>query len=67
MSELTKEIAEITARYKKEMAALNEKYLKKLEEIKVHAASLPSAGREKKVAHGHLKEKIETNGPTYFS
>jgi hypothetical protein len=57
MSDLAREIAEITARYKREMAALTEKYLQVLEGFK-----------EKLVqeAAGNLKEKIETDGLTYF-
>lgn len=46
------------------MAALNEKYLKKLDEIKEHAAK---EGRPTAAARGNLKEKIETAGPSYFS
>jgi hypothetical protein len=70
MSDLTKEIAEITARYNQEIAALNEKYLKRLEEITMQAASTPSTRPCKKYTYdgkGDLKEKIETHGLSYFS
>lgn len=57
MSDLVREIAEITERYKKEMVALTEKYLKTLEAFKE---------RVEAEIKENLKEKIETEGLTYF-
>jgi hypothetical protein len=62
MSDLAREIAEITARYKREMVALTEKYLQVLEGLK---EKLAQEERAQGVA-GNLKEKIETDGLTYF-
>jgi phage host-nuclease inhibitor protein Gam len=71
MSDLTKEITEITTKYKQEMAALTEKYLKELEYFKARVSSQPEegvkCGADTEAKTGNLKEKIEIGGPTYFS
>lgn len=64
MSDLAKEIAEITQRYNKEIAALTAQYLKTLEGLKEKAAT-NGAGAPKNTTRG-LKEKIETDGMSYF-
>jgi hypothetical protein len=64
MSDLAREIEEITARYKREMVALTERYLKELEALK---AQLGREIAESETGAGNLKEKIEMDGPTYFS
>lgn len=63
MSDLAKEIAEITNRYNKEIAALKAQYLKTMEGFKEKAAK--DSGVPKS-ATGNLKEKIETDGMSYF-
>lgn len=64
MSDLAREIAEITARYKREMVALTEKYLQVLEKLKEELAQ--EERRQSAEEAGNLKEKIETEGLTYF-
>jgi hypothetical protein len=61
MADLAKEIAEITARYKHEMVALTERYLKELEALKAQLGREIAATQVR-----DLKEKIETEGPSYF-
>jgi hypothetical protein len=58
MSDFIKEITEITERYKREIDALREKYVKTLEKLNSEAT---------KSQTGDLKKKIEEPGPSYFS
>jgi hypothetical protein len=61
MSDIAREIAEITARYKRDMIMLTEQYLKTLEALKAQL------DREIVVTEARdLKEKIETDGLSYF-
>lgn len=64
MSDLAREIAGITAKYKREMVALTEKYLQILEKLKEELAQ--EERRQFAEETGNLKEKIETEGLTYF-
>lgn len=64
MSDLVCEIAKITARYKREMMELTEKYLQILEKLKGELAQ--EEHRQSTEEMGSLKEKIETEGLTYF-
>jgi hypothetical protein len=63
MSDIAREIAEITAKYKREMVVLTDKYLHALERLK---EQLAQEERCQLLAEGNLKEKIETEGLTYF-
>jgi len=72
MSDLAKEIAEITERYKREIDALKEAYLKKLEGLKgtnetdILNKPVAQVDLKKPVAQVGLKKKIEATSPSYF-
>lgn len=59
MSDFAKEIAEITERYKHEIDALKERYIKTLEELEKQ--------KEFPIAQEILKKKIEATSLSYFS
>jgi predicted transcriptional regulator len=63
MSDIAREIAQITAKYKREMVALTDKYLHALEALK---EQLAQEERTQASIERDLKEKIETEGLTYF-